>query len=74
MKKLFILISAACMIIPMAGFAQEVKRTEDDKTITVVEETKTDAGRVVAPGVWPVGAIDRTDFPRQAYELGRNLK
>ena len=34
----------------------------------------TDVGRVVAPGVWPVGAIDRTDFPRQAYELGRNLK
>lgn len=32
-----------------------------------------DAGRVIAPGVWPVGAIDRTGFPEQAYRLGKSL-
>lgn len=33
----------------------------------------TDAGRVIAPGVWPVGAIERTPFPEQAYQLGKSL-
>lgn len=33
----------------------------------------TDAGRVIAPGVWPVGAIERTPFPEQAYQLGKTL-
>ena len=32
-----------------------------------------DAGRIVAPGVWPVGAIDRTAYPRRAYELGKSI-
>ncbi|MBQ7608826.1 MAG: flavodoxin family protein [Desulfovibrionaceae bacterium] len=33
----------------------------------------TDAGRVIAPGVWPAGAVNRTEYPRLAYELGRSL-
>ena len=33
----------------------------------------TDAGRVIAPGVWPAGAVERTNFPEQAYQLGRKL-
>ena len=33
----------------------------------------TDAGRIVAPGVWPVGAIDRTEYPQKAYELGKSV-
>ena len=45
MKKLFVVIVAACMIAP--AFAQEVKRTENDKTITLEEETQTPDGRVV---------------------------
>ena len=32
----------------------------------------TDSGRIFAPGVWPAGAIDRTSFPEQAYQLGKN--
>lgn len=32
-----------------------------------------DAGRIVAPGVWPVGAINGTPFPERAYELGKRL-
>ena len=33
----------------------------------------TDAGQIIAPGVWPVGAIRRTDFPEQAYRLGKSI-
>ncbi|HJD96156.1 flavodoxin family protein [Mailhella massiliensis] len=33
----------------------------------------TDAGRVVAPGAWPAGAVERTSFPAQAYALGKSL-
>ena len=33
----------------------------------------TDAGRVIAHGVWPAGAVERTAFPQQAYALGRSL-
>lgn len=32
-----------------------------------------DAGRVIAPGVWPVGAVNHTKFPEQAYRLGKNV-
>ena len=45
MKKLFVVIAAAFVITP--AFAQEVRRTEDDKTITIVEETTIPEGRVV---------------------------
>ena len=31
------------------------------------------AGQIIAPGVWPVGAVNHTDYPRQAYELGKSL-
>ncbi|MBQ9407325.1 MAG: flavodoxin family protein [Desulfovibrio sp.] len=33
----------------------------------------TDAGRVIAPGVWPAGAINSTSYPQQAYTLGKSL-
>ena len=33
----------------------------------------TDAGQVIAPGVWPVGAIARTKYPEQAYLLGTHI-
>lgn len=32
-----------------------------------------DAGQIIAPGVWPAGAVNHTDYPRQAYELGKSL-
>jgi flavin reductase len=32
----------------------------------------TDAGQI-APGVWPVGAINRTKYPEQAYRLGKSI-
>ena len=33
----------------------------------------TDAGQVIAPGVWPVGAVKGTKYPEQAYQLGRKI-
>ena len=33
----------------------------------------TDAGRVIAPGVWPAGSVSSTPYPHKAYELGRSL-
>lgn len=33
----------------------------------------TDAGRVIAPGVWVEGSVSNTPWPRAAYELGRRL-
>lgn len=33
----------------------------------------TDAGQIIAPGVWPVGAIQHTRFPEQAYRLGKSI-
>ena len=32
-----------------------------------------DAGRVIAPGVWPIGAVNHTKYPEQAYQLGRSV-
>ena len=32
-----------------------------------------DAGQVIAPGVWPVGAVNRTEYPERAYQLGKGL-
>ena len=49
MKKLFVLIASAAIIAPASVFAQEVKvtRSEDENTITIVEETPTELGKVV---------------------------
>ena len=33
----------------------------------------TNAGTIIAPGVWPVGAIQATPYPEQAYRLGKSL-
>lgn len=32
-----------------------------------------DTGRVIAPGVWTEGSIINTTFPKQAYNLGKQL-
>lgn len=33
----------------------------------------TDAGQIIVPGVWPAGAVNQTEYPRRAYELGKNI-
>jgi len=32
-----------------------------------------DAGRIIVPGVWPVGAVNSTKYPEQAYRLGKTV-
>ena len=32
-----------------------------------------DAGKIIAPGVWPVGAVIHTKYPELAYLLGRSV-
>ena len=33
----------------------------------------TDAGQIITPGVWSVGAVNHTKFPEQAYRLGKTV-
>lgn len=32
-----------------------------------------DVGQIVAPGVWQAGAVNDTEYVKQAYELGKSL-
>ena len=32
-----------------------------------------DAGKVIASGVWTEGDVNHTQYPKQAYELGKNI-
>lgn len=32
-----------------------------------------DAGRVIAPGAWVAGSVNRTKYPAMAYELGKSI-
>ena len=32
-----------------------------------------DRGMVIAPGMWPTGAVQNTKYSRQAYEFGKSL-
>ena len=33
----------------------------------------TDAGQIIVPGVWPIGAVRRTKYPAMAYKLGKSI-
>lgn len=30
-------------------------------------------GQIIASGVWTEGSVNNTDYPKQAYELGKSL-
>ena len=64
MKKLFVLIAAAAFIAPASVFAQDVKvtRSEDENTITVVEETPTATGKVVTTTVMEKNSVFTNGF------------
>ena len=64
MKKLFVLIAAAAFIAPASIFAQDVKvtRSEDENTITVVEETPTANGKVVTTTVMEKNSVFTNGF------------
>ena len=74
MKKLFILIAAAAFIAPASVFAQDVKvtRTEDENTITVVEETPTEMGKVVTTTVMEKNSVFTNGFWKN-WELDLGL-
>ena len=64
MKKLFLLIAAAAFLAPASLFAQDVKvtRSEDENTITVVEETPTGNGKVVTTTVMEKNSVFTNGF------------
>ena len=64
MKKLFVLIAAAAFIAPASLLAQDVKvtRSEDENTITVVEETPTATGKVVTTTVMEKNSVFTNGF------------
>ena len=64
MKKLFVLIASAAFIVPASVFAQDVKvtRSEDENTITVVEETPTSNGKVVTTTVMEKNSVFTNGF------------
>jgi hypothetical protein len=64
MKKVLFLIAAACMLAPATVFAQETKvtRTEDDKTITVIEETPVADGKIVTTTVLEKNSVFTNGF------------
>ncbi len=64
MKKLFLLIASVAFIAPASLFAQDVKvtRTEDENTITIVEETPTASGKVVTTTVMEKNSVFTNGF------------
>ena len=32
-----------------------------------------DSGQIIASGVWSIGSINNTEYPKKAYELGKNI-
>ena len=72
MKKLFVLLASVALMAP--AFAQETKvtRTEDDNTITVVEETPTANGRIVTTTVLEKNSVFTNGFWHN-WELSAGL-
>ena len=64
MKKLFILFATVAFLAPVSLFAQDVKvtRTEDENTITIVEETPTASGKVVTTTVMEKNSVFTNGF------------
>ena len=76
MKKVFVLIASALMLIPAASFAQQVSRTEDKNTITLVEETQTPEGKIVTTTVYQKNSVFTNGFWHNwtlAADLGAHL-
>ena len=62
MKKLFLLIASALVLVPATVFAQEITRTEDKNTVTYVEETDTPEGKVVTTTVYQKNSVFTNGF------------
>ncbi|MBR5699923.1 MAG: OmpA family protein [Bacteroidales bacterium] len=62
MKKLFLLIASALVLVPATSFAQEITRTEDENTVTFVEETQTPDGKVVTTTIYQKNSVFTNGF------------
>ena len=62
MKKLFLLIASALVLVPAASFAQNITRTEDENTVTLVEETATPDGKIVTTTVYQKNSVFTNGF------------
>ena len=62
MKKLFLLIASALVLVPATSFAQEITRTDDENTVTFVEETQTPEGKVVTTTIYQKNSVFTNGF------------
>ena len=64
MKKVLFLIAAVAMMAPATVFAQDSKvtRSEDDKTITIVEETASPDGKIITTTVMEKNSVFTNGF------------
>ena len=70
MKKVFLLIASAFLMVP--AFAQTVTTSEDENTRTVVEETVTPEGKIVTTTIYEKGNVFTNGFWHN-WELSGNL-
>jgi len=76
MKKLFLLIASALVLVPATSFAQNITRTEDKNTVTLVEETQTPEGKIVTTTVYQKNSVFTNGFWHNwtlAADLGAQL-
>ena len=50
-----------------------LRHPEDPAYVARVRKAVEDRGMVIAPGMWPAGAVQNTKYSRQAYKLGKSL-
>ena len=63
MKKLFVLIASAALFVPANVFAQvTVERSEDENTITIIENTPTETGYVTTTTVMEKNSVFTNGF------------
>ena len=75
MKKALILIAAATILAPATVLAQEnvkVNRSEDENTITIVEETSTPGGKIITTTVMEKNSVFTNGFWHN-WELSAGL-
>ena len=75
MKKALILIAAAAILAPATVLAQEnvkVNRSEDENTITIVEETSTPGGKIITTTVMEKNSVFTNGFWHN-WELSAGL-
>lgn len=64
----------AALLMTYANTAPKQSQPIDSHYQTLIDYLGwSDAGRVIAPGVWTENAVKSTEYPQKAYALGKNL-